>query len=406
MGVSPETVEVASLPGRRRLRVWIRRTFFALVLAASTALATVLIWTVLAYRQFEQELAGSQRRLPSVVAQTLTPPSDVFDDPQVTLVSPVGFGSAYAAPILFRTDPDRRVVAFLSLPTVGRTSDADLIERVVGATETPLNHTVLVRLPELGTVVDALGGITIRNPRPADYLLASGGYLHFPSGPLELDGRRVVAYMKATGETPPAARQQLVLDGVVQALLTPTTLADFSRTARAMTASLATDLTASELLALGWLRLQSRQLLQCEFPAGGADRDGDAVLAAFLGRTVVEEGRAPEGCRATALQQASIPLPPAPIAKIVTRAYPQVSHVGGWVLGGAAALALAAVLLRSRRSIATSVRGLSLRNRVDERPRPGRAIRRWTQRRRVELFVYTCAVVSSAALSYLLIHAI
>lgn len=382
----------------------------ALALALLACLATVFVWLLLAYRQLEGDLNASRERLPRTVASALTPAGGVLDRPQLTVVSPVGLGSASAAPLLLRTDPDRQIMAFLSLPVIRKASDASLIRRVSRAAHVPVNHSVLVSLPDLTSAVDELGGIKVRNPRPADYLLRAGRYWHFPAGMLGLDGQHAVGYMKATSETVASVRQQLVLEGVIHALLEPATISEFSRTARAVIASLATDLTSSDVLGLGWLRFHSRYLLQCEVTHAGdlGVRGSAAALDAFLGRTTVTLDRVPNGCGLTRLGSTSIPLPPVSVARAVAAAYPRLWQVG---IGSFAAVALAAVALlvvRSRRGTGSIPHPSGVL--FDRGHRPVAtfrvSLRRWLAHHRGDLGLYTVSVVASVALSYLVLHSL
>jgi hypothetical protein len=369
------TAPIAAQQARTSRGRWIRRLVIAFLLAVITALATVLVWLMFAYRQFESQLETSHRRLPGAVASQLTPARDVLDRPQLTLVAPFVRGSIRLAPILFRTDPDRQLMAFLSLPPARTTGDPDLIRRVSRSVNTPVNHAALVSLPDLAKLVDALGGIAVHNPSPADGLLPGGRSWHFPEGDLRLGGEHAEVFLRASSDTTAPVHQQIVLEGIVRALLSPSSLSDLSTKARAMTAAMATDLTASQVLSLAWLRFHSRFLLQCD--VANADRSGGrlsgAAIEAFFGQTAVTPGRVPAGCQLTQLRVSSIPLPPKSVVRAVASSYSRLSQVAAWTLAAVALLVVAWLVFRGRRWIVAWI--LALAGRAWERtPRQTGAI--------------------------------
>lgn len=388
---------------------WLRRLLLALIFAILAGIITALVWVLLVYRQLEGDLHSSQQRLPRAVAASLAPGGSVLDRPQLTVVSPIGLGSTSAAPILFRTDPDGDVMALLSLPALRKTSDAALIRRVRRAAHFPVNHSILVSLPGVASVVDALGGITVRNPRSVDYLLRDGRYWHFHAGNVRLDGQHVVAYMEATEEREAPVRQQLVLEAVIRALLAPTTISDASRAARAVTASLATDLTSSQVLGLAWLRFHSRYLLQCKLaqaPEAWGQRSVTA-LNAFLGRTTIAPDDVPTGCGLSRLRPASVPLPPTSVVRAVASVYPRLWQVGLAVLAAAVILAVALLLFRRpRMAQVTNPRPAGVSNRGRRRGASLHSLRRWGSRKREDIAVYAFAALSSVAVTYVALHLI
>jgi hypothetical protein len=429
------TAPIAAQQARAARGRWIRRLVIAFLLAIITALATVLAWLMLTYRQFESQLKASHERLPGAVASQLTPADDVLDRPQLTLVAPFVSESVRLAPILFRTDPDRQLMAFLSLPPARTTADPNLIRRVSRSVNTPVNHAALVSLPELAELVDALGGIAVHNPSPADGLLPGGHSWHFPAGDLRLDGEHAEVFLRASSGTTAPIHQQIVLEGIVRALLSPSSLSDLSTKARAMTASMATDLTASQVLSLAWLRFHSRFLLHCDVAI--ADRSGGrlsgAALEAFLGQTAVTPDRVPDGCQLTQLRVPSIPLPPKSVVRAVAISYPRLSQVAVWTVAAVALFVVAWLVFRGRRSIAAWIlalasrtwewiprrkrgtiahrRGppLSLRLRapsIGPRSPFFRPLTRWVVQQRGEIGFYLFAIASSASVALLVLRLI
>lgn len=427
------TAPIAAEQARARRGRWIRRLVIAFLLAIITALATVLVWLMLTYRQFESQLKASHQRLPGAVASQLTPAHDVLDRPQLTLVAPFVRESARLAPILFRTDPDRQLMAFLSLPPARTTGDANLIQRVSRSVDTPVNHAALVSLPDLAELVDALGGIAVHNPSPADGLLSGGRSWHFPEGDLRLDGEHAEVFLRASSETTAPIHQQMVLEGIVRALLSPSSLSDLSTKARAMTASMATDLTASQVLSLAWLRFHSRFLLRCDVASADRSRGrlSGAAIKAFFGQTAVTPNRVPDGCQLTQLRVPSIPLPPKSVVRAVAISYPRLSRVAFSTVAAVALFVVAWLVFRGRRWIAAWILALASRTwewiptrkggtvahrrgpplslplrapLVGFRPPFFRPLTRWVVHQRGEIGFYLFAMACSASVALLILR--
>jgi hypothetical protein len=143
-------------------------------------LITVVVWLLLAYRHVASDLEASQERLPKSVFSTLAPRGSILETLQITaaIVLDRRLG---AAPILFRSDPDRRVIGVLSLPVVyhdeGQSVLIRQLKELIGA---DINHVLVLSPAALGSVVQAIGPIAVRNPRPADYVDANGGFHFLP----------------------------------------------------------------------------------------------------------------------------------------------------------------------------------------------------------------------------------
>jgi hypothetical protein len=296
--------------------------------ALAAALITVVVWLALAYRHIAGDLESSEKRLPKSVFATLAPRGSVLDEPQITaaIVLDRRLG---AAPILFRSDPDRRVIGLLSLPIVYRDEGQSVLVKhlkdLIGA---DINHVLVLSPAALGSVVDAIGPIAVRNPRPADYVDAKGGW-HFPAGYITLDSTRALAFLNGTSETTPNARAQLLLEGIVGDLMARSTVSELRHALDALASSAATDLTAQDLLGIAWLRFQSESLLRCEVASRDEARTPvtTAALRAFLGQRVADANSTAPACSATPLHPSSIPLPPTGVVTAVRAVYPHLWQI-------------------------------------------------------------------------------
>jgi len=230
--------------------------------------------------------------------------------------------------LLVRTDPSHHLISMLSVPRdldveiPGHGSDKInaafafggpplLIRTVDKYTGLPVNHMVLVDFTGFKDLIDSLGGVTIDNP----YKIVSsqpfdGIIWHFGKGSIHLDGRRALAYARIRHTTNPrdsditrTERQQRVTQALMHQLVTPSSLFHLPSIGRDLAKPLATDLSAPELLAMGWIKFRASRTLECHLggmPAsiGGQDvlqpsERNAAVIGMFLGKQAPQP--APKG---------------------------------------------------------------------------------------------------------------
>jgi anionic cell wall polymer biosynthesis LytR-Cps2A-Psr (LCP) family protein len=362
---------------RMSRRRWYLRLLFVPLVALLAAFTTTVIWFLVAYKQLAADLNASQERIPTAVFTALAPAGEAIDEPQVTLAAGTTGNRRGTAALAFRTDPDKRQMVLLSLPTLSEdVSDAALIQttsRLIGA---PINHVVLVSPPSLGRIVDEIGPVTIANPSPVDFTFDNGRYWHFPAGPIALDGPHAVAFMNGHGETPTVIREQLILERLVDRLLAPATISDLSAATRSIARSADTDLSTSDLVGLAWVRFHSDSLVRCHRTRGpgGEASVTPAERRLFLGETTLAGGQSAKGCRATALNEGSLPLPPKQLIKAIGVAYPL------WRIGLAVLLGILVlmVLFFARGRLWSALRALVGQLRSLGRVRRGPAVARPT----------------------------
>jgi LCP family protein required for cell wall assembly len=218
-----------------------------------------------------------------------------------------------------RTDPGKHLVSMLSVPRdldvpiPGHSTNKInasfayggpplLIRTVDGFTGLGINHMVLIDFRGFRDLIDSLGGVTIVNPykvvssQPFDGLI-----WHFAKGTIHLDGRHALAYARIRHTTNPAdsditrtERQQRVLQALMRKLVTPSSIFHLPTIGREIAKPLATDLSAQEILGMGWVKFRASRTLQCHLggtPAsiGGQDvlqpsEQNAAVVQMFLGK--------------------------------------------------------------------------------------------------------------------------
>ena len=129
----------------------------------------------------------------------------------------------------------------------------------------------------------------------------------FGKGPIHLDGRRALAYARIRHTTNSAdsdisrtERQQRVLQALMHQLVTPSSLLHLPSVGRSIAKPLATDLSANELLGMGWIKFRSGRTLECHLGGtplvlGGQDvlqssEQNAAVVQMFLGTSAPPAG--------------------------------------------------------------------------------------------------------------------
>jgi LCP family protein required for cell wall assembly len=201
------------------------------------------------------------------------------------------------------------------------------IRTVREVTGVDVNHVAEVDFDGFKEVVDALGGITIHNP----YMVRSGEqpfdgrHWTFPRGKLELDGKHALAYARIRyvdertielneqegNELGRIRRQQRVIDAMVRDITTKESILHPRDVPRAVVQPLTTDISASQMLAMGFGKWWAKgdNSLRCRL-GGYQDsnsegesiitptEDNRAVVRMFLGKQAPvppENGIAP-GC--------------------------------------------------------------------------------------------------------------
>jgi anionic cell wall polymer biosynthesis LytR-Cps2A-Psr (LCP) family protein len=165
---------------------------------------------------------------------------------------------------------------------------------------------VLVDFRGIVDLVDALGGIDINAPRALRSTF-EGRTVQFPKGEQHLNGQRALAYARVRkneldrtdSDVTRGQRGQQVIAAIRGKLASPTSLFRLRRVGQTVADPLATDLSASEIMQLGWVSWRAQKQLQCNLGGEPATRNGQAILNAdgganrrvigeFLGKTAVQ----------------------------------------------------------------------------------------------------------------------
>jgi polyisoprenyl-teichoic acid--peptidoglycan teichoic acid transferase len=315
-----------AVPGGRPPGTFLRRRWRRIIAIGIPVLFLLFCgWLYLGYRSFANEVANANKRLNKATLATLQPAGNILTSPQISLIMGSDSRGANAISgarsdsiLLVRTDPSKHLISMLSIPrdlnvpipghTPNKINAAFafggpplLIRTVDKLTGLRVNHVVLVDFTGFRDLIDSLGGVTVVNPYKVVSSVPFDGLIwHFGKGTIHLDGRHALAYARIRHTTNPrdsditrTERQQRVVQALMHKLVTPSSLFNLPSIGRDIAKPLATDLSANELIAMGWLKFRSSRTLECHLGGlpesiGGQDvlqpsEQNTAVVQMFLG---------------------------------------------------------------------------------------------------------------------------
>jgi polyisoprenyl-teichoic acid--peptidoglycan teichoic acid transferase len=304
---------------RRRRRRWLRIGLLVILVGV----LLVLVWSVLGYLAFRNGVQEANDRLDPRVENVLAPQDGLLmSNPSTTLVlgsdERKGQGPGRSDAILvLRTDPDAGRMAYLTIPRdlrvqiPGRDEPAKInaafafggptlaVRTVQSVTGLRINHVVVLNFDQFREVIDTLGGVTINVKRrilsnkfdcpfgtQAECDRWKGW--RFRKGVQEMDGRRALVYARvrqnqldpADNDITRGARQQQVLEAVVDEAVGFGGFLRLPFIGDDLVKPLATDLSANELLQLGWVKYRTPDsgVLRCRLGGTIADVGGESVI--------------------------------------------------------------------------------------------------------------------------------
>jgi len=286
----------------------------------------VVIWGALSYLSFSSGVSDADKRLDSNARLALTSQGGLLLSHPTTVLllgthtAKVGGreGDRHSDSImLVRTDPSHHRIGYLSIPRdlrvpvpgLGDTKinaamqaggPALAIRTILEFTGIQINHVVVVDFADFKDLIDALGGITVNVPRPILSNRFDCPYAtqqrcqkwqgwRFHKGRQTMNGKRALIYSRirenrlAPGETDitRGARQQAVIEAVAAKFTSFTTLLKMPFDGASFVKPLTTDLSAGQLLQLGWLKFRSSNSTALHCRLGGD-------LSTATGQTVIE----------------------------------------------------------------------------------------------------------------------
>jgi len=290
----------------RKPRRWRRRILWTL----TGVILLFLVWAVLGYLAFRSGIEDANKRLDPLAVRALTPQKGLLlSNASNILVLGADTGSKSRQGtqgradtiILIRTDPDQHKIALLSIPRDlrveiprhgtekinaayafgGSTLAVKTVERVTGLR---MNHVVVVDFSTFGEVVDALGGVTINVPHPilsnkfecprhTQAQCARWPGWRFRKGPQSMDGHTALIYSRIRenqlnpreSDFTRGERQQAVIQAIADKTTSFSTFLKAPFIGDDLVRPLATDLSAGQILQLGWVkrRTPSSGWLRC-----------------------------------------------------------------------------------------------------------------------------------------------
>ena len=320
-------------PSRRRWWLWALLGVVGLLLLA-------VVWGAFGYRSFSSGVEKANARLPrDVKAQLAKRDRSLLSQPTTILVIGTdggrapGRGNAHRSDslLLLHLDPSTHRVSYLSIPRDLRveipgygTSKINAASQIGGPALTlrtvkaliglPIDHVVVVNFDGFKDLIDAVGGIDVKVPKPIlsnkfdcpykPARCANWKGWRFEKGTQHMDGRRALVYSRIrTNQLDPSDtditrgnRQQIVADAVGNKLASVATFLRLPFMGNKLAAPLATDLSAWELAQLGWVRFRSGgNSIRCRLGGDPSSYNGESVLlgsednvsviAMWLGRT-------------------------------------------------------------------------------------------------------------------------
>ncbi len=331
----------ATQPGKPR---WGRRIGIAVV-----ALGVLLVvWIVASYLAFRTGVQDANARLPKTVEANLAAQDGLLTS-KPSLIMLLGTdGDKTAARqdfrrsdsiLLVRTDPKRHRMAYLSIPRDLRVDipgqgpnkinaafqlggPALTMKTVRALTGLQPNHVVLVDFDNFKEVIDALGGVEIDVPKPilsnrfdcpyaTDARCQEWPGWRFEKGKQTMDGKRALMYSRvrenrldpAENDLTRGERQQAVLEAITNKLVSAKTFGKLPFVGDDLVKPLTTDLSAGQLLQLGWVRFRSNEGRSLHCRLGGEPQsiggesvlvggeENSATLAMFTGRSAPQPPR-------------------------------------------------------------------------------------------------------------------
>jgi LCP family protein required for cell wall assembly len=321
----------------RRRWGWPRRIAVALLLLVLLA----IVWGVVGFLSFRSGVATANTRLtkasPTVKAALSPDSGSLLGHPTTILMLGTDHMNSDQrvtdfhsdSIMLLRTDPGKHRLAYMSLPRdlrvliPGHGDDkinaamqiggpALAIRTIRGFTGLRINHVMIIDFHDFRTLIDNIGGINVDVPERilsnkfdcpynAQRCATWKGW-RFAKGPQHMNGWRAQIYSRirenqlnpADSDITRGERQQQVIRAVEHKLLSFSTFAKLPFDGSKLVAPLTTDLSAWQLIELGWVikRAPGSQALHCRLggtsdPSGTSDiiptEENRPVIGMFTG---------------------------------------------------------------------------------------------------------------------------
>jgi len=329
-GLGPIRFKLPRRPGWRRL----------IVLGVLSLIVLLVIWSVASYFALSSGVADANKRLDKRAQAALDKQNGLLLS-HATDILVLGTDNAPIASragdnhsdsiMVVRADPSHHRIAYLSIPRdtvvpipgVGsakinfamQSGGIPLAVRTVrNLINLPINHVIEVNFAQFKGLIDALGGITVDVPdrvrsnrfdcpyKTATRCQQWQGW-RFPKGPQHMNGQQALIYSRIrenllnpreSSDFFRASRQQAVIQATLSKFTSFGTLLGAPFNAGAWVKPITTDLSAMQLIQLGWVKFRSStaNALHCRLGAdlgaggtGAPSEDNPLTILMFLGRS-------------------------------------------------------------------------------------------------------------------------
>lgn len=312
-------------PGRSRFSLR-GRSWKNIVLISLLALIVVaIVWAVAGYFAFRGGVQDANKRLdPNARAELAKSNGLLLTHPTTILL--LGTDSSTVAGrsgdrhadsiIVIRTDPSHHRFAYLSIPRdllvpvpgIGNTKinasfqaggAALAIKTVHEYTGIPIDHVVIVDFNSFKDLIDAEGGVTIDVPEPilsnrfdcpysTEQRCQEWQGWRFHKGRQHMNGERALIYSRirenrlnpGENDLTRGARQQAVTQAASAQLTSPWTVLKLPFDGGSLIKPLSTDLSANDLLELGWVKFRASgsRSIYCRLGGDPTSTGGASVI--------------------------------------------------------------------------------------------------------------------------------
>ncbi len=280
----PRTARATPAPSPARRRWWSLRGVgkggVALRLLG-LVLVVFVGWATLGYFALRGAAADANKRITASARRSLADPKGgLLGTPQNTLI--IGSdadrdrsGARADTIMIMRTDPGAGKIRYLSIPRDLRVEypgqghikigeafayggNRGVIRAIGTEIGLPINHLMVIDFKGVAKMVDAVGGITLKNPfdlHNCDY--PGGTSVSFRRGQIALNGAEALVYSRVRhcdGDLQRAQRQQLVVAALKTKVLSWSGLPAAPWRGARMIRAMSTDMSATDLAKLGWLQ--------------------------------------------------------------------------------------------------------------------------------------------------------
>ena len=293
------------------------------------ALAVVLllgvVWLVASYLSMSSGISDANARVPASVTRELKSQSGLLSStPTTILVLGTDGGTQPGrrdarrsdSVMLIRTDPGRHRLAFLSIPRDLRVEipghgaakiNASFqlggptlaLRTVKNLTGLDVNHVAFVDFDRFRDLIDSVGGVDIDVPRPiianrfdcpyaTDARCRAWDGWRFGTGVQHLNGQRALVYARirqnqldpSETDLDRARHQQQVIQATADKVTSVGTALLLPFKAGSIVKPLATDLSAGQVMQLGWayFRANTERALHCRLGGEPGSADGESVI--------------------------------------------------------------------------------------------------------------------------------